>query len=91
MNRNPNSRQCEIARAMTKSCITNVQIREELHKLSDSEWDVQCTLLDGLLKEHNASFDKAFPVAVDDFRTIGASNGVNEATLFVAYMEWKNN
>lgn len=90
MNRNPSNRQCEMARLMTKSCITNAQIKEELHKLSDTDWDVQCNILDKLLLEHNASFDKAFPVAVNDFRNIGATNGVNEATVFVAYMEWKN-
>lgn len=90
MNRNPSSRQCALARVMTKSCASNAQIREELHKLSDAEWDVQCNILDKLLLDHNDSFDKAFPVAVKDFRNIGAANGVNEATVFVAYMVWKN-
>lgn len=90
MNMKPSSKQCEIARAMTKSNASDDVIREELRKLTESEWDVQCSILDNELREHNAPFDKGFPIMVDDFINIGAANGVDEATVFVAYMEWRN-
>lgn len=90
MNMNPSRKQCEIARAMTKSNVSDDVIREELRRLTESEWNEQCSILDNELKEHNAPFDKGFPIMVDDFVNIGAANGVDEATVFVAYMEWKN-
>lgn len=90
MNLNPSDRQCEIARAMTKSEASNEVIREELKKLTESEWSEQCTILDKFLKEHDTSFDNGFHIMVGDFINIGAANGVDEATVFVAYMEWKN-
>lgn len=90
MNKNPSSKQCEIARAMTKSNASDDAIRNELSKLTEVEWYEQCVILDEILKKHDAPFDKAFPIAVSDFVNIGAANGVDEATMFVAYMEWKN-
>lgn len=86
----PSNRQCEVARAMTKSKASNEVIRSELKKLTESEWNEQCGILDRVLQKHNAPFDKAFHIACIDFINIGAANGVDEATVFVAYMEWKN-
>lgn len=90
MNMNPSNRQCEVARAMTQSDAPNDVIREELKKLTEAEWYEQCAILDKFLEEHNAPFDKAFHIMVGDFINIGAANSVDEATVFVAYMEWKN-
>lgn len=90
MNMNPSSKQCEIARAMTKSSVSDDVIREELRKLTESEWNEQCSILDRALQKYNEPFDKAFHKAQTDFVNIGAANGVDEATVFVAYMEWRN-
>lgn len=90
MNKKPSNKQCEIARAMTRSKASNEVIREELKKLTKAEWYEQCAILDKFLEEYNAPFDKAFHIMVGDFVNIGAANGVDEATVFVAYMEWKN-
>ena len=56
----------------------------------DTEWNEQCTILDRILKKHDAPFDKGFHTLCIDFINIGAANGVNEATVFVAYMNWLN-
>ncbi len=88
MNMNPNNRQCEVARVMTQSKASNEVIRNELKKLTESEWNEQCAILDKALEKHNAPFDKGFHIMVADFADIGVANGVDKATVFVAYMEW---
>lgn len=90
MNMKPSSKQCEIARAMTRSEVTNSQIMRELSTMTESEWDKQCEILDKFLKEHNISFDKGWDLLCTDFINIAAANQVDEATLFVAYMDWMN-
>lgn len=89
-NMNPSKRQCEIARVMTKSEASDAVIKSELKKLTDAEWNEQCTILDRILKKHDAPFDKGFHTLCIDFINIDAANGVNEATVFVAYMNWLN-
>ena len=90
MNMNPSKKQCEIARVMTKSNASDDVIRAELRKLTESEWYVQCSILHKSLQKYNIPFDKGYQLANIDFSNIGAANGVDEATVFVAYMEWRN-
>ena len=81
-------KQCDVARVMTLSEATNETIRSELKKLSSVEWDEQCTILDSLIHKHDMPFDKGYPIMVADFINIGAANEVDEATVFIAYMNW---
>lgn len=90
MNMNPSKKQCEIARAMTKSNASDDVIKHELKKLTEAEWYEQCSILDKFLQKYNIPFDKGYQLANIDFINIGAANGVDEATVFVAYMEWRN-
>lgn len=90
MNMKPSNKQCELARTMTQSKASNNTIRKELNKLTEAEWNEQCAILDKILQKHNAPFDKAFHIMVDDFNNIGTANGIDKATVFVAYMEWRN-
>lgn len=89
--RNPSDRQCEIARAMTKSNASDEQITKELSIMTALEWEEQCQILDKVLKEHNMPFDKGWNIMCADFINIGAVNSVDEATVFVAYMDLKSN
>lgn len=84
----PNNKLCNLARVMTLSEATNETIRSELKKLTFVEWDEQCTILDSLLRKHDMPFDKGYPIMVADFINIGAANEVDEATVFIAYMNW---
>lgn len=88
MNKKPSNRQCEIARLLTRSRATDERITKELNCTSMEEWDEMCVALDNLLQEHNTSFDKGWNTTVEDFISISAPEGVDEATLFVAYMNW---
>lgn len=88
MKMNPSSRQCEIARAMTKSQATNEQITKELAGLTTTEWYEQCKILDDFLMESKVLLDMGWELLCTDFYNIAAANDVDEATLFVAYMEW---
>lgn len=90
MNMNPSKKQCEIARAMTNSNASNDVIKSELKKLTESEWYEQCAILDKFLQKYHIPFDKGYPLAKADFINIGTANGVDEATVFIAYMEWRN-
>ena len=90
MNMNPSFRQCQVARAMTRSQATNEQIVRELASMTETEWSVQCEILDKFLVANDVSFDKGWDLMCIDFCNIASANDVDEATLFVAYMEWLN-
>ena len=90
MNMNPSKKQCELARVMTSSNVPDGVIKKELRKLTESEWFEQCAILDKFLQKYHIPFDKGYPLAKADLINIGTANGVDEATVFVAYMEWRN-
>lgn len=48
-----------------------------------------CVILDGLLKRHSMPFDKGQFLLVKDVISVSTANGVNEASLFIAYMNWR--
>ena len=70
--------------------ITDEVIKKELRELTESEWFEQCAILDKFLQKYHIPFDKGYPLAKADFINIGTANGVDEATVFIAYMEWRN-
>ena len=90
MNMKPSTKQCEIARAMTRSEATDLQITKELATMTESEWYKQCEILNNFLIAHNMPLDKGWDIFCNDFYNIASSNQVDEATLFVAYMSWLN-
>ena len=53
MNRKPSYRQCELARAMTRSSVTDLQITRELASMTTEEWSKQCKILDNFLIAHD--------------------------------------
>lgn len=89
MNLKPNNRQCEVARVMTKSNVSNEQIIKDLERITQEEWNQMCVILDGLLKKHSMPFDKGQFLLVEDIISVSTASGVNEASLFIAYMNWK--
>lgn len=90
MNTKPSTKQCEIARAMTRSKATDLQITKELATMTESEWYKQCEILNNILIAHNMPLDKGWDNLCIDFCNIASANQVNEATLFVAFMSWLN-
>ena len=50
-----------------------------------------CAVLDKLLIKHNRPFDDMeWESLVEDFISVSAPEGIDEATLFIAYMNWMN-
>lgn len=90
MIKKPNKKQCEIARVMTKSKATDSQIINELLTMTESEWCKQCEILNNFLIAHNMPMNEGWNIFCNDFYNIAAANQVDEATLFVAYMNWLN-
>lgn len=86
----PSNSQCDIARLMTKSNITDNQIIKELSAMPQLELDNRCMILDKLLKEHSMPFDEGWSTMVNDFANAGFENQVDKATMFVIYMNWKS-
>ena len=90
MNYNLSSRQCEIARIMTKSKASDETIRMGLYKLSESEWFAYCEKLEPILKRDDGPFDKTHLIEVINFQKFASEIGVDRATLFAVFMEWMN-
>lgn len=90
MNMKPSNRQCELARLLTKSKTTNLQITKELSTMTEAEWDKQCEILNNFLIAHDMPLDKGWDLMCNDFYNIASANQVDEATLFVAFMNWLN-
>lgn len=81
----PEHKQCELARAWTKSTVSDEQIKSELMSKTDAEWCLWSEIMDKILSVKNISLDKGRVI----FQT-GTVNNIDSATLFVAYMSWKN-
>ena len=91
MNMKPSNRQCELARAITKSKASDHLIKKELNCTTQKEWDEMCVVLDKLLIKHNRPFDDlGWESLVEDFISVSAPEGIDEATLLIAYMNWMN-
>lgn len=81
--------QCEIARTLTKDDALNEQINSEYQTMTPTDKSNAAAQIDKLCKEHNDSFDKAFPVIANDFKVIANTYHISQATLFCVYMESK--
>lgn len=84
------SKQCEIARLLTKTNITNEQINTEYNSIKKTDSDLAVQEINGLLIKHNDSFDKGFDVMTDDFTIISSKYDISPATLFCLLMEYFN-
>lgn len=80
-------KQCEIARAMTKSTASDLTINAEFNSMDLSNKIASANEIDVLIKMHNQPFDKGFDIMVDDFNTIADKYSISPATLFCVYME----
>ena len=58
--------QCEIARTLTKDKALDEQINSEYQTMTPADKVNSAMQIDKLCKEHNDSFDKAFPIIADD-------------------------
>lgn len=81
--------QCEIARTLTKDDALNEQINSEYQTMTPTDKSNAAAQIDKLCKEHNDSFDKAFPVIANDFKEVANTYHISPATLFCVYMESK--
>ena len=86
----PSNRQCKLARLLTGGKASDEQIYRELNSMSQPDWDKQCEILNNFIVAHNMPLDEGWALMRNDFYNIASANQVDEATLFVAYMEWLN-
>lgn len=86
----PSHHQCELARVLMKSNVTDKQIVDDLLSMKKSVWYIICENLDETLKEHSDSFDRGRDQMIKDFRKVAGMNRVDEASVYIAYMNWKN-
>ena len=56
--------------------------------MSQTEWDKQCEILNNFIIAHNMPLDEGWALMRNDFYNIASANHVDNATLFVAYMNW---
>lgn len=80
------NKQCEMARTMMKSKITNDYIIQEYNKTSVDEWDKMCVQIDTLLRNHNAPInDSRWDRMIEDFSVVASGNNVDKTVLYVAF------
>ena len=84
----PSNKQCQLARVITGGSATDDQIYIQLNSLSQSEWNKQCEILNNFIIAHNIPLDEGWSLMRNDFYNIASANRVDNATLFVAYMNW---
>ena len=73
-----------------KSNVTDKQIIDDLLSMKKSVWYIICENLDETLKEHSDAFDRGHNQMIRDFRKVAGMNRVDEASVYIAYMSWKN-
>ena len=56
--------------------------------MSQTEWNKQCEILNNFIIAHNMPLDEGWSLMRNDFYNIASANHVDNATLFVAYMNW---
>lgn len=84
----PSNKQCKLARLLTGGKATDERIYKELNSMSQTEWNKQCEILNNFLLAHDMPLDEGWSLMRNDFYNIASANHVDNATLFVAYMEW---
>lgn len=86
------SEQCNIARLMTKSDVTDEIIISEVSSINPLIKNEASAVVDVLLRElDGVSFDKAFPKIEAKFVAVAEKYGIDKASLFWMYMEWRGN
>lgn len=82
-------KQCELARTMTKTTISDVQINDEFKSINLTSKICASEKLEALLQLHNKPFDLGFNTMTEDFSAVAKEYGISPATLFCIYMESK--
>ena len=82
-------KQCELARIMTQTTISDVQINDEFKSTDLTTKICASKKLNELLQLHNESFDLGFSIMTEDFLAIAKEYNISPATLFCIYMESK--
>lgn len=82
----PTHRQCEVARTLCKSSASDEQIKKELLNKTEIEWCMWSEILEKILSANNIPLDEGIML----FHQMASPNQIDSATLFTAYMQWKN-
>ena len=84
----PSNRQCKLARAITGGKATDERIYKELSSVSQTECGKQCEILDKCIIGRSMALGEGWALMRNDFYNIASANHVDNATVFVAYMNW---
>ncbi len=82
--------QAEIARAMTGSTLSDDKIFEQVSNMNPSVKNQSSKEVDTLVKVYDGKFDKVFANNRIGFNIIANKYGIDGATLFWIYMDWRN-
>jgi hypothetical protein len=83
--------QAEVARAMTGSKTDINLINQQVNSVISARAGVIFFKIDALVKEHNLSFDQAFPIIKMEFIKLAENECLDPASIFCIYMNEKSN
>lgn len=72
---------------MTQDDTSYEQANREYAAISETDRVAAAKEIDGLVRLHNAPFDKALPQMIKDFSRIASQFGISPTVLFCIYME----
>jgi hypothetical protein len=80
----------EIARMVTDSKLSNQEIINIAGKADQSLKEKVCLEIDQKVKECHLPMSDAFSLIRDDFNQIAVNCNMDQAVLFLIYMDWLN-
>ena len=84
------NKKIKLAQAMTGSTEEEKVIMKEYLENPVSTMMNECKVLDSLIEKHNQQFDKGWEQMKIDFISVAAGSNIDEATMFMIYMEYLN-
>lgn len=81
--------QCNIARTMTQTTTSDVEINKEFNSVIPSVKKSIFIEIDKLIKQHDMPIDNGLGIMMNDFLTISQKYSISPATSFCIYMDYK--
>ena len=85
----PNDKQCNIARELTGSGVTNLEINMQYDGLSISDRFIMSNSIERMLRTNNIAIEDAWEELRPEIEDIASEYLIDPAVAFCIYTDWK--
>ena len=85
----PNDKQCEIAKQITGSKLTNMEINVQCNGISSPDKFILSNSIEKLLRTRDVAIEEGWKMFRQEFENIALEYLVDPAVAFCLYKDWK--